>query len=56
MVTKTYKTFLATYKPAGGLIRVVLLKETDGWVAYFCTKADANQDLPFPVGPVIRRL
>jgi DDE superfamily endonuclease len=41
-VTKTYKTFLATYKPAGGLIRVVLLKETDGWVAYFCTKAGAS--------------
>jgi hypothetical protein len=25
-VTKTYKTFLATYPPAGGLIRVVLVK------------------------------
>jgi hypothetical protein len=42
MVTKTYKTFLATYKPAGGLIRVVQVKEVDGWVAYFCTKADAS--------------
>ena len=32
-VTKTYKTFLATWKPAGGLIRVVLVREDDGWVA-----------------------
>lgn len=38
---KTYKTFLATYKPARGMIRVVLLKEPERWVAYFCTKADA---------------
>ena len=41
-VTKTYKTFLATYKPAGGLIRVVLVKEVDSWVAYFCTNAEAS--------------
>ena len=41
-VRKTYKTFLATYKPAGGLIRVVLVKESAHWVAYFCTKADAS--------------
>jgi len=41
-VRKTYKTFLATYKPAGGLIRVVLVKELAHWVAYFCTKADAT--------------
>jgi hypothetical protein len=34
-VTKTYKTFLATYRPAGGLIRVVLVKEDNGWVAFF---------------------
>ena len=26
-VQKTYKTFLATYKPAGGLIRVLLVKD-----------------------------
>lgn len=36
-VTKTYKTFLATYRPAGGLIRVVLVREVEGWVAFFCT-------------------
>ena len=41
-VRKKYKTFLATYKPACGLIRVVLVKEPHGWVAYFCTKADAS--------------
>jgi hypothetical protein len=41
-VTKQYKTFLASYRPAGGLIRVVLVKEDDGsWRAYFCTHAEA---------------
>jgi hypothetical protein len=41
-VSKTVKTFLATWHPAGGLIRVVLVKEEDDWRAYFCTKADAS--------------
>lgn len=41
-VAKTYKTFLATYRPVGGLIRVVLVKESDGWVAFFCTDVDAS--------------
>lgn len=41
-VTKKYKTFLATYKPAGGLIRVVLVKEQHGWVAFFCTDPQAS--------------
>lgn len=41
-VRKTYKTFLATYEPAGGVIRVVLVREDTGWVAFFCTKADAT--------------
>jgi DDE superfamily endonuclease len=40
--TKTYKTFLATYEPAGGLIRVVLIKEERGWVAFFCTDSNAS--------------
>jgi hypothetical protein len=40
--TKTYKTFLATWPPAGGVIRVVLVKNDDGWVAYFCTDPDAT--------------
>jgi hypothetical protein len=34
-VTKTIKTFLATWRPAGGVIRVVLVKEEDGWIPYF---------------------
>jgi DDE superfamily endonuclease len=37
LVTKTYKTFLATYVPACGLIRVVLVREDKGWVPLFCT-------------------
>ena len=41
-VTKTYKTFLATWKPARGQIRVVLVKEEDGWVAFFCTDPNAT--------------
>jgi hypothetical protein len=41
-VTKTCKTFLATYKPAGGLIRVVLVREEDGWVPFFCTDPEAT--------------
>lgn len=41
-VTKTYKTFLATWPVAGGVIRVVLVKEEDGWRAYFCTDPNAT--------------
>jgi hypothetical protein len=41
-VTKTYKSFLATYRPASGLIRVVLEREATGWVAFFCTDAEAS--------------
>jgi hypothetical protein len=40
--TKRYKTFLATYGPAGGVIRVVLVKEDHGWFAFFCTHAAAT--------------
>jgi hypothetical protein len=43
-VSKTIKAFLATWKPAGGLIRVVLVQEDDGWVAFFCTKAEATAE------------
>ena len=39
--TKTVKTFLAIWKPAGGLIRVVVVKEEDGWVPFFCTDPEA---------------
>jgi hypothetical protein len=41
-VTKTFKTFLATYRPAGGLIRVVLVREDAGWLAFFCTDPEAT--------------
>src|SRR5262249_3534686 len=36
-VTKTIKTFEATWPPAGGRIRVVLVREPDGWLAFFAT-------------------
>jgi hypothetical protein len=39
---KTYKTFLATWAPAGGVIRVVLVKEEHSWRAYFSTNPDAT--------------
>ena len=42
MVVKKYKTFLATYKPVGGVIRVVLVREPDRWVAYFSTDPDLS--------------
>jgi DDE superfamily endonuclease len=38
---KRVKTFLATWRPAGGSIRVVLVQEEDGWRAYFST--DVNR-------------
>ena len=41
-VVKRYKTFLATWRPAGGAIRVVLVDEPTGWRAYFCTDPSAS--------------
>jgi hypothetical protein len=41
-VTKRFKTFLATWKPAGGVVRVVLVDEPAGWRAYFCTDPSAS--------------
>jgi len=41
-VTKNYKTFLATYPPAGGIVRVVLVKEDHGYFALFCTDPSAT--------------
>jgi len=42
-VTRRCKTFLATWRPAGGLVRVVILKEDDGsWRAFLCTDAGAG--------------
>src|SRR3954454_16258597 len=40
--TKKYKTFLATWRPAGGAIRVVLVDEPTGWRVYFCTDTSAS--------------
>ncbi len=41
-VTKRYKTFPATWRPAGGVIRVVLVDEPTGWRAFFCTDPSAS--------------
>jgi hypothetical protein len=41
-VTKTYKTFLATYRPAYGLIRVVIVREEQG--CHFLFSTDPNMD------------
>ncbi len=41
-VKKRYKTFVATWRPVGGLIRVVLVEESAGWVAFFCTDVEAS--------------
>ena len=42
LTCKTVKTFLATYRPAGGMIRVVIVKEEDDCEYYFCTDPDAT--------------
>jgi SRSO17 transposase len=41
-VVKTIKTYLATWRSAGGVIRVVQVREEEGWLAFFCTKAEAT--------------
>ena len=41
-VTKTYKTFLATYQPVGGVIRVVIVKEEHDWFPFFSTDPNAS--------------
>jgi DDE superfamily endonuclease len=41
-VVKTVKTFLATWRPAGGVIRVVLVQADDDWLPYFCVNPDAT--------------
>jgi hypothetical protein len=40
--TKTYKTFLATYEPVGGVIRVVIVKEEHDWFPFFSTDPQAS--------------
>jgi hypothetical protein len=39
---KRYKTFEATWRPVGGVIRVVLVDEPKGWIAFFCTDPSAS--------------
>ena len=34
---KRVTTFLATWRPAGGVVRVVIVSEPTGWRAYVCT-------------------
>jgi hypothetical protein len=41
-VTKLYKTFLATYRPVGGVIRVVIVEEDHDWHPFFSTDANAT--------------
>jgi hypothetical protein len=41
-VVKRYKTFVATWRPAAGVIRVILVDEPTGWVAFFCTDPAAS--------------
>ena len=40
--SRRYKTFLATWRPAGGVIRVVLVEQGKGWAAFFCTEPEAS--------------
>lgn len=40
--TKTVKTFLATWRPAGGIIRVVIVREKHSCEYFFCTDPDAS--------------
>jgi hypothetical protein len=41
-MVKRYKTFLATWRPVGGVIRVVLVDEPTGWRAFFGTDTSAS--------------
>lgn len=41
-VRKTVKTFVATYRPALGAIRVVIVQEEGGWLPLFCTDPEAS--------------
>jgi hypothetical protein len=39
---RRYKTFLATWRPAGGVVRVVLVRQGETWAAFFCTEPEAS--------------
>jgi hypothetical protein len=40
--SKRYKTFIATWRPVGAAIRVVIVDEPTGWVAFYCTDINAS--------------
>ncbi len=40
--TKQVKTFLTTYHTFGGVVRIVIVKETQGPQFFYCTKLDAS--------------
>jgi hypothetical protein len=42
LVHKKVKTFLATYRPARGVIRVVIVQEQEGCEFFFCTDPNAS--------------
>jgi DDE superfamily endonuclease len=43
VVGKRIKSFLATWRPAGGVVQVVIVKEDDGsWRALLCTDSEAS--------------
>ena len=42
--TKQVKTFLATWRPAEGLIRVVLVQEETGWLVWFSTDPELTAE------------
>jgi hypothetical protein len=44
VVTKTIKAFLATWRPAGGVIRVVLVKEEEDWLPFFSTDPEVRAE------------
>ena len=45
VVTKRVKSFLATWHPAGGVVRVVIVQEDDGsWRTFLCTDAEASAE------------
>jgi hypothetical protein len=50
VVTKQVKSFLATWRPAGGVVRVVIIQEDDGsWRAVLCTDPKASVEAIVPV-------
>lgn len=43
-VVKEVKSFVATWRPAGGAIRVVIVREESGWLALFCADPAASAE------------